>query len=122
MQNKTSKQNTRQTAQQAMAVLTQAVENAKAQNIITLNVAHLTSITDYMLICSGTSSRHMRHIAETTLAAAEDAGLTVISREGMNSQDWMIVDVGDVIVHVMSEQARGFYQLEGLWDMTEAGS
>lgn len=122
MQNKTSKQNTRQTAQQAMTVLTQAVENAKAQNIITLNVAHLTSITDYMLICSGTSSRHMRHIAETTLAAAEDAGLTVISREGMNSQDWMIVDVGDVIVHVMSEQARGFYQLEGLWDMTEAGS
>lgn len=105
-----------------MAVLTQAVENAKAQNIITLNVAHLTSITDYMLICSSTSSRHMRHIAETTLAAAEDAGLTVISREGMNSQDWMIVDVGDVIVHVMSEQARGFYQLEGLWDMTEAGS
>ena len=122
MQNKTSKQKTRQTAQQAMTVLTQAVENAKAQNIITLNVAHLTSITDYMLICSGTSSRHMRHIAETTLAAAEDAGLTVISREGMNSQDWMIVDVGDVIVHVMSEQARGFYQLEGLWDMTEAGS
>ncbi|GAA4809220.1 ribosomal silencing factor RsfS [Marinicella pacifica] len=122
MQNKTSKQNTRQTAQQAITVLTQAVENAKAQNIITLNVAHLTSITDYMLICSGTSSRHMRHIAETTLAAAEDAGLTVISREGMNSQDWMIVDVGDVIVHVMSEQARGFYQLEGLWDMTEAGS
>jgi ribosome-associated protein len=122
VQNKTSKQNTRQTAQQAITVLTQAVENAKAQNIITLNVAHLTSITDYMLICSGTSSRHMRHIAETTLAAAEDAGLTVISREGMNSQDWMIVDVGDVIVHVMSEQARGFYQLEGLWDMTEAGS
>ncbi|SRR5690554_5547159 len=122
VQNKTSKQKTNQTSQHAFAILTDAVEDAKAQNITTLNVAHLTSITDYMIICSGTSSRHMRHIAETTLSAAEEAALTVISQEGMNSQDWMIVDVGDVIVHVMSEEARGFYQLEGLWDMAEAGS
>ena len=119
VQNKTSKQKTKQTTQQSLDILTDAVEDAKAQNISTLHVAHLTAITDYMIICSGTSSRHMRHIAETTLAAAEQAELNVISQEGMNSQDWMIVDVGDVIVHVMSEEARDFYQLEGLWDLAE---
>jgi len=119
VQNKTTTPKTDLTSQQSLDILTNAVEDAKAQNIITLNVAHLTAITDYMIICSGTSSRHMRHIAETTLSAAEEADLNIISREGMNSQDWMIVDVGDVIVHVMSEEARGFYQLEGLWDLAE---
>jgi ribosome-associated protein len=119
VQNKTSDIKNKASSQQALDILTNAVEDAKAQNITTLDVAHLTAITDYMIICSGTSSRHMRHIAETTLTAAEDTDLNIISQEGMNSQDWMIVDVGDVIVHVMSEEARGFYQLEGLWDLAE---
>jgi ribosome-associated protein len=119
VQNKTSNQTTKQSSQESLQILMAAVEDAKAQNITTLNVAHLTAITDHMIICSGTSSRHMRHIADTTLAAAEQAGLSVLSREGLSSKDWMIVDVGDVIVHVMSEEARGFYQLEGLWDLAE---
>ncbi|MCX7544008.1 ribosome silencing factor [Marinicella gelatinilytica] len=119
MQNKNSNQKNMLTANQSLEIITTAVEDAKAQKITCLNVAHLTAITDYMIICSGTSSRHMRHIAETTLAAAEKAGLNIISREGLDSDDWMIVDVGDVIVHIMSEEARGFYQLEGLWDLAE---
>ena len=122
VQNKTSNLKNSASSQQVWDILTNAVEDAKAQNITTLSVAHLTAITDYMLICSGTSSRHMRHIAETALSAAQDADFNIISQEGMNSKDWMIVDVGDVIVHVMSEQARDFYQLEGLWDMAESGS
>lgn len=119
VQNKTSNQQNTTASDQSLQVLTNAVEDAKAQNITTLNVAHLTTITDYMIICSGTSSRHMRHIADSTLAAAEQAGITIISQEGLSSNDWMIVDAGDVIVHVMSEQARDFYQLEGLWDLAE---
>ncbi len=119
VQNKTSNQTTNKSSQDSLQILTNAVEDAKAQNITILDVAHLTTITDYMIICSGTSSRHMRHIAETTIMAAEEAGITLISQEGLSSQDWMIVDAGDVIVHVMSEEARGFYQLEGLWDLAE---
>lgn len=119
VQNKTSNQTTNKSSQDSLQILTNAVEDAKAQNITILDVAHLTTITDYMIICSGTSSRHMRHIAETTITAAEEAGITLISQEGLSSQDWMIVDAGDVIVHVMSEEARGFYQLEGLWDLAE---
>lgn len=119
VQNKTSNQTTNKSSQDSLQILTNAVEDAKAQNITILDVAHLTTITDYMIISSGTSSRHMRHIAETTIMAAEEAGITLISQEGLSSQDWMIVDAGDVIVHVMSEEARGFYQLEGLWDLAE---
>jgi len=119
VQKKTSNLKNKVSSQHALEILSNAVEDAKAQNITTLEVAHLTAITDYMIICSGTSSRHMRHIADSTLEAAEQAGLNIISREGLDSKDWMIVDVADVIVHVMSEEARGFYQLEGLWDLAE---
>lgn len=101
-----------------LKVLNNAVEDAKALKVTVLDVSHLTAITDAMIICTGTSSRHMRHIAETALKAAGEAGLNIISSEGLDSQDWIIVDVADVIVHVMSEKGREFYNLEGLWDMS----
>lgn len=119
MQNNTTTQNKSKIASEnALKVINNALEDAKALKVTVLDVAHLTAITDAMVICTGTSSRHMRHIAETALKAASEAGLNIISSEGLDSQDWIIVDVADVIVHVMSEQGREFYNLEGLWDMS----
>ncbi len=119
MQNNITTQNKSKTAAvNTLNVLTNALEDAKAINVSVLDVAHLTAITDAMIICTGTSSRHMRHIAETALKAANEAGLNIISSEGLDSEEWMIVDAADAIVHVMSEKGRAFYNLEGLWDMS----
>ncbi|TDR19329.1 ribosome silencing factor [Marinicella litoralis] len=101
-------------------IISQAVESAKAQNVITLPVSHLTAVTDYMIICSGSSNRHMRHLAETAVAAIEENGGEILSTEGMNSDEWIIVDCGDAVLHVMSVEAREFYHLEGLWDIKES--
>ncbi len=101
-------------------VITQVLDEAKAQNIISLKVGHLTSVTDYMIICTGSSNRHMRHLAETTIQFLQDAGQNILSTEGLNSDEWMIVDCGDAVLHVMSNEAREFYHLEGLWDINES--
>ena len=100
-------------------IIFQAVDSAKAQNIITLAVGHLTSVTDHMIICTGSSSRHMRHLAETVIEAVNEHGFEVLSTEGLNSDEWVIVDCGDAVLHVMSAEAREFYHLEGLWDIKE---
>ncbi len=100
-------------------IISQAVDSAKAQNVITLPVSHLTSVTDYMVICSGSSNRHMRHLAETAVDAIEENGGEILSTEGMGSDEWIIVDCGDAVLHVMSIEAREFYHLEGLWDIKE---
>ena len=101
------------------AVIIEAIDDAKAQNIVNLEVGHLTSVTDNMIICSGSSNRHMRHLAETAIQALQDAGQDILSTEGLSSDEWMIVDAGDVVLHVMSSEAREFYHLEGLWDINE---
>ncbi len=100
-------------------IIFQAVDSAKAQKITTLAVGHITSVTDYMIICTGSSSRHMRHLAETAIEAVNEHGFEVLSTEGMNSDEWIIVDCGDAVLHVMSGEAREFYHLEGLWDIKE---
>ena len=110
----------RKQANHVSAVITQSIEDAKAQNIVSLNVSHLTSVTDYMIICTGSSNRHMRHLADTAMDAVAESGAEVLSTEGLDSDDWMIVDCGDAVLHVMSADARSFYHLEGLWDISES--
>ncbi len=107
-------------ASQVMTVIETAVTDAKAQNVKVLSVSHLTSVTDYLIICTGTSSRHMQHLAQEAVNALRDAELNILNTEGTNSSDWAIVDAGDAVLHVMSEEAREFYQLEGLWDIAAA--
>lgn len=113
------KENTNQ-AKKISAIIEAALDSAKAQNIISLPVSHLTSVTDFMIICTGSSNRHMRHLAESAMAAIEENGFEVLSTEGLNSDEWMIVDCGDAVLHVMNAEAREFYHLEGLWDIKEA--
>lgn len=112
------KENTKQTSS-ISEIIFKAVDAAKAQKVISLPVSHLTSVTDYMIICTGSSNRHMRHLAQEAIEAVQENGGEVLSTEGMDSDEWIIVDCGDAVLHVMSNEAREFYHLEGLWDIKE---
>ena len=105
---------------QALARLAEAVraalDDAKAVDIRVLDVRKLTVITDYMIVASGRSSRQARALADSVQAAARAAGSKVIGLEGARASEWILVDLGGVIVHVMTPATRDFYQLEKLWE------
>lgn len=91
------------------------LDDLKGQNIVALNVEGKSSITDCMIICTGTSSRHVTSIADHVVQESRAAGLMPLGVEGKNDADWVVVDLGDVIVHVMQEESRHLYELEKLW-------
>lgn len=103
------------------ALLVKALEDIKAHEITTLDVRKMTDVTDYMLIATGTSSRHVRAIADNVIEAARKAGRRAFGSEGKESGDWILVDFGSVLVHVMAAEARKFYALEKLWTAVPAG-
>ena len=94
-----------------------ALDDGKAQDIVSLDVRAMTAITDHMLICSGTSTRHVKSLAENLIKTCKDAGHRPNGIEGLDQGEWVLVDLGEVVVHVMQLQARAFYQLEKLWSM-----
>ncbi|MTD40701.1 ribosome silencing factor [Erwinia sp. CPCC 100877] len=91
------------------------IDDLKGQDIIALDVRGKSSITDCMIICTGTSNRHVVSIANHVVQASREAGLIPYGVEGANAADWVVVDLGDVIVHVMQEESRCLYELEKLW-------
>lgn len=102
----------------AVAVL----EDIKASDIVRLDVRHLTSLMDYMIVASGRSDRHVRSIADTLIERCKAAGLTIVGQEGQEGGEWILVDLVDVVVHVMLPKTRDFYELEKLWDIARPGS
>lgn len=91
------------------------LDDAKAKDITVLDVRGLTSITDTMVVCTGTSNRHLQSIASKLAESAKEVGNPPLSVEGEPGSDWILVDLGDAIVHVMLKEARGFYNIEQLW-------
>lgn len=91
------------------------VDDLKAKDIISFDVSNRSNITNYMVICSGTSKTHVRAIAENMVKEAKIANLALSGVEGREESEWVLVDLGDVILHVMQDQTRDFYQLEKLW-------
>ena len=91
------------------------IDDLKGRDIIDLNVAGKSSVTDTMLICSGNSKRHVVSIAENVVLETKKAGHPPISVEGQDTGEWVLVDLGDIVVHVMQDETRDFYQLEKLW-------
>ena len=99
-----------------------ALEDLKGVNIVTLDVAALTPMTDHMVLVTGTSNRHVKALVNTANESSKALGIQPLGIEGRESYDWVLVDLADVIVHVMNEEARNFYELERLWsDLDEAG-
>ncbi|WP_299180243.1 ribosome silencing factor [uncultured Neptuniibacter sp.] len=92
-----------------------ALEDMKAKEIVDLDVKGRSTVTDYMVIASGTSKRHVAAVAEEVIVKVKEAGLMPLGAEGQAANDWVLVDLGDVVVHVMMPDARSFYDLERLW-------
>jgi ribosome-associated protein len=97
-----------------------SLENSKARDVVALDVRHLTDITDYMIICSGTSNRHTRTIADHLAVKSKSRGVRPLSVEGEETGEWVLVDLADIIVHIMLPETREFYSLEKLWSVPSA--
>ncbi len=92
-----------------------ALENAKTQNIAVLDVRKISDFTDYMVIATGTSNRHVQSSADKVVETLRGHGVRPVGIEGQQLGDWVLIDFGDVVAHIMREQTRDFYNLEKLW-------
>ena len=93
-----------------------SLDELKAVDTVTINVKKLSSFTDYMIIASGTSNRHIQSIGEKVLEDLKAKNIKPLGLEGEGGEEWVLIDIGDVVLHLMSAKARTFYDLESLWD------
>jgi len=96
-----------------------ALEDLKAVDLHVIDVRDKTSITDVMVIATGTSNRHVKSLGGNVVLRAKKAGQQPLGEEGMDAGEWVLIDLGDVVVHVMQPEVRDFYQLEKLWETDE---
>ncbi|WFP64358.1 MULTISPECIES: ribosome silencing factor [unclassified Mesorhizobium] len=92
-----------------------SLEDSKAENIVSIDIQGKSSLADYMVVASGRSHRHVSAVADHLLKALKDAGLGMARVEGLGSADWVLIDSGDIIVHVFRPEVREFYNLEKMW-------
>jgi ribosome silencing factor RsfS/YbeB/iojap len=113
--NRVKPSRTADAAERLRALVRDALEDLKAKDIQEIDVRGKSSVTDLMVVVSGTSSRHVKSIAEEVVKKSKQAGIPPIGVEGQREAEWVLVDLGDVIVHVMLPRVREFYGLERLW-------
>lgn len=99
------------------SLATSALEDLKGRDIVEIDIAEKSNIADAMLLATGTSRRHVKSLADQVKIRAKDAGEAPLGVEGEDTGEWVLVDLGDVIVHVMTEEMRDFYALEKLWSI-----
>lgn len=98
-----------------------ALEDLKGNDILCLDVRKQTDIADYMIIVSGTSSRHVGALVNNVVSEANEVGIKPKGVEGQEGGEWILIDLVDVVVHVMNPEAREFYDLERLWTLESGG-
>ncbi|MDY2947969.1 MAG: ribosome silencing factor [Mannheimia varigena] len=101
--------------QNLVEFLTKTLDDLKAKDILAIDVKGKSSITDTMILATGTSSRHVASMADRLISEAKQAGFEVFGDEGKAVADWIVVDFGQAIVHLLQEESREMYQLEKLW-------
>ncbi len=107
------------TPAEIVAIAAKALENKKARDVKVLKTAEQTVLADYFVICNGTSSTHIKALVDEVDKELSEAGEPPIRREGLRSDIWVLMDFGCVIVHVFTDEARKFYNLERLWSDSE---
>lgn len=98
------------------------LEDMKAFDIVSIDVRGKTSITDFFVVATGTSDRHVKSAAESVAFQAKQADQPPIGTEGLNEGEWALIDLNGVVVHVMQAKVRDFYQLERLWNVDPAAA
>ena len=112
----------RKEADRLVQIVVTALQDLRAVNTVSLDVSGLTDVMDYLVITSGTSSRHVRSLADNVSVEAKKQGIRPLGTEGEEAGEWVLVDFGDVVVHVMLPATRDFYDLERLWSHPAADS
>ena len=98
-----------------LETLLKSLEDNQAIDIQVINVREQTTVTDFMIICTGRASRHLRALAEHLLTDMKQAGFPALSKHGLDDGEWALVDFGEFVVHIMQASSRDFYHLEELW-------
>lgn len=111
----------RRTSASLLKLIVHWLDEAKAEDIVTIDLAGKTTIGDYMVIASGTSDRHVGAIAEKLQEMMKSAGEGRARVEGLETCDWVLIDTGDIIVHIFRPEVREFYNLEKMWSAERPG-
>ncbi len=114
-----SKSNQAMTPELTRDLVLAALDDAKAQDVVVIDVTGKTSITDFMIITSGTSSRHLKTLTQSVMSHCKQAGCEILGSEGDSGSEWLLVDLGDVLLHAMLPQTRTYYNLESIWQVDE---
>lgn len=106
-------------ADRVLELVRESLEDSKAEDIVSVNIRGKSAMADYMVIASGRSHRHVGAVADHLLRALKEAGYGTAKVEGLSAADWVLIDAGDVIVHVFRPEVRDFYALEKIWQEPE---
>jgi ribosome-associated protein len=102
-------------SEKIMTTVVRAIEEKKANKVVVLNLVDISLVTDYFVICHGNSDIQVQAIATEVKKAADQSGATIRGLEGMDTARWVLIDLGDVVVHVFHKDDRDYYNLERLW-------
>lgn len=101
--------------EEKLKIVTGLLEDKKGLDIISIDVRKITTLTDYFVVCSGSSNRHRKSLADDVVKKSRELGFEVMSKEGMSSADWILIDLNDIVVNIFSSESRKRYNLERLW-------
>jgi len=105
--------------EQLLALVIETLDDSKAINILDIDVRDKTSVTDYMVVATATSARHVKALANFVLEKVKEQGIKPLGSEGLANGEWALLDLENVVVHIMQEETRKFYDLERLWQGAE---